>query len=102
MPSSVGRPGINSGLAVATPAPAPGRASWSTVHVDQLLGALAGNYAALFVPKLINLTGNSANGPWKLYGLNLQGAMKELAEEVWPQLDLNIVPRQPFYEVVRL
>ncbi|KAI0823781.1 hypothetical protein BC628DRAFT_1339862 [Trametes gibbosa] len=99
VPSSFGGTAVDSGVAAVMPAPGPGRVSWSTAHVDQLLGALAGNYAALFVPKLINLTGNSANGPWKLYGLDLQGAMKDLAEEVWPQLDLNIVPRQPFYEV---
>lgn len=94
-PEDAGLGGVNA--AVLTPSG--GR--WSMSHIEQILGAFSGNYTASFIPKLINLTGNCANGPWKLYGLNLQGAMKDLAQEVWPNITLNIVPRQPFFEVVR-
>ncbi|KAI0324377.1 hypothetical protein GY45DRAFT_1375605 [Cubamyces sp. BRFM 1775] len=74
---------------------------WSMAHIEQILGTFSGNFTASFVPKLINVTGNSASGPWKLYGFNLQGAMADIATEVWPDLGLEIIPRQPFFEVAK-
>ncbi len=71
-------------------------------HLEPILGPYIGNYNIIFIPKLINLVGNHANGPWKLYGLDLVGAMRNLATEVWPGLVMDIVPRQPFFEMVSI
>ncbi|KAI0647707.1 hypothetical protein C8Q79DRAFT_1043120 [Trametes meyenii] len=80
-------------------------AHWTMSDIDQLLGPYAGNFTLSFLPKLIYLIGNGANGPWRLYGLDLPSAMKDIAEEVFPTLtatiDVEIVPRRVFYEVAK-
>lgn len=73
---------------------------WNMGHVEQVLGPYSGNFTLTFIPKLINLVGNGASGPWRLFGLDLPGAMNDLALQVWPNLtNLEIVPRRPIYEV---
>ncbi|KAI0348873.1 hypothetical protein OH77DRAFT_1432545 [Trametes cingulata] len=74
---------------------------WAMAHVEQLLGPFSGSFTATFIPKLILLIGNCANGPWRLFGLDLVSAMADLAKEVWPMLTVEILPRRPFYEVAK-
>ncbi|KAI0666051.1 hypothetical protein C8Q78DRAFT_1083304 [Trametes maxima] len=75
---------------------------WAMAHVEKLLGPYSGNFTMVFIPRLIDLVGNHANGPWRLYGLDLVGAMKDLAQSIWPTLsNIEIIPRRPFYEVAK-
>ncbi|OJT08204.1 hypothetical protein TRAPUB_900 [Trametes pubescens] len=52
---------------------------WSMGHVKHALGPFSGSFTLTFIPNLINLIGNGANGPWRLFGLDLPGAMNDLA-----------------------
>lgn len=70
-------------------------------HLEPMLGSFMGIFTHIFAPKLINFVSNTASGPWKLTGVDLVGAMKDLAAESFPEeLVLTITPRQAFYEVV--
>ncbi|KAI9069060.1 hypothetical protein FKP32DRAFT_1671709 [Trametes sanguinea] len=76
--------------------------SWQMKDLQPILGQFSGRFGLQFVPKLINLVGNLANGPWQLYGLNLPRAMEDIARRVWPELTgLIIEARQPFYELAK-
>ena len=72
----------------------------------QDLEAILGPYQSLFtlqlVPQLINLTGNHASAPWSLHGLDLKGAIQNLAAAIWPTLTIEVMPRQPFFDLVSL
>ncbi|KAI1790339.1 hypothetical protein LXA43DRAFT_1062147 [Ganoderma leucocontextum] len=94
-------------LQPAPAAPAPGLipqprgGQWAMHHLEPILGPYLGNFTHYFIPKLINLTGNLGNGPWRLHGLDLKGAMESLAAEVWPMQTIIVIPRQPFFELAK-
>ncbi|OSC96936.1 hypothetical protein PYCCODRAFT_1472195 [Trametes coccinea BRFM310] len=76
--------------------------NWQMKDLQPVLGPFIGRFGLQFIPKLINLVGNQANGPWQLYGLNLPRAMEDLARQVWPELKgLLVEARQPFYELAK-
>ncbi|KAI0704507.1 hypothetical protein C8T65DRAFT_696547 [Cerioporus squamosus] len=41
------------------------------------------------------------SGPWRLYGFNLVGAMRDHAAEVWPGIDIDISPRHTFFDLAK-
>ncbi|KAI1782866.1 hypothetical protein LXA43DRAFT_1103315 [Ganoderma leucocontextum] len=94
-------------LQPAPAAPAPGLipqprgGQWAMHHLEPILGPYLGNFTHYFIPKLINLTGNLGNGPWRLHGLDLKGAMESLTAEVWPMQTIIVIPRQPFFELAK-
>ena len=89
-------------LAFSTATPKAGsKGGRSMRQLELILGAFQGNFTHILIPKLINFISNTASGPWKLTGVNLVDAVKDLAAESFPEgLVFNIAPRQLFYEVV--
>ena len=73
---------------------------WTMRDLEPILGSYLGNFTHYFIPKLINLTGNHARAPWSLHSLDLKGAMENLAAEVWPMLTIEVIPHQPFFDMV--
>ncbi|KAI0669683.1 hypothetical protein C8Q78DRAFT_992754 [Trametes maxima] len=82
-----------------------GARHWVMADIEKLLGPYAGNFTLIFLPKLIYLVGNSATGPWRLYGVDLPSVMKGIATDIFPTLiatiEPEIVPRRMFYEVAK-
>lgn len=72
-------------------------------YLEPILALFTSNFTHIFVPKFINFIGNSASGLWKLTGINLTGAMTDLAADSFPEgLTFPIAPHQLFYEVIRM
>ncbi|RDX41935.1 hypothetical protein OH76DRAFT_1422804 [Lentinus brumalis] len=69
--------------------------------LQPILGETVGRFTYHFIPKLINTIGNSASGPWRLYGFDLVGAMKAHAAQVWPDIDIDISPRHAFHDLAK-
>ncbi|RPD53918.1 hypothetical protein L226DRAFT_525882 [Lentinus tigrinus ALCF2SS1-7] len=78
-----------------------GTSNQSLKALQPILGDTIGRFTYHFIPKLINTIGNSASGPWRLYGFNLVGAMRDHAAEVWPGIDIDISPRHAFYDLAK-
>ena len=70
--------------------------------LEPILGPYLGDFTHTLVPKLINITGNQAGGPWRVHGLDLKSVLQGIADEVWPTLMINVVPRQPFFDMVSI
>ena len=85
-----------------TAAPKSGtKGGWSMQQLKPILGQFIDNFTHILVLKVINFVSNTASGAWKLTGVNLVDAVKDLAAESFPEgLVFAIAPRQPFYEVV--
>ncbi|KAM5535293.1 hypothetical protein V8D89_010978 [Ganoderma adspersum] len=94
-PADVALPGPG-----AQPAQARG-GPWTMWDLELILGPYLGDFTHSLVPKLINIIGNQAGGLWRLHGLDLKNVLQGIANEVWPMLTINVIPRQPFFDMAK-